>query len=407
MPTPVSDPPPAGAAHAQFSRLVAEAFRRAGWRVQRPRSVADAPADLVVEAAGKKYLVEVKRTSEGRRDRLIPLLCQAIIQAHKYAQQCPEPAVPVAVVCATRVPPLVAEQVKEFAARYAPDVAIGIVDAEGFRAFAGHGLEVLDAQPLRASRPPLAAASRLPHLFSDLNQWMLKILLGHFIPEPLLSVPRAHFRNATQLAQAARVSIMSASRFLRQLAREVFLDEPAECLRLVRIDELMQRWVAANQPAVREVPVRWIIRKDLGQLLAAVETYAGALHAAARAKARPRGGRIIKTGPRVCIGLFAAADALGLGFVHGAPPHIYLERLDLDVLEQFGLTTGGTESRIDAYVRIPANREAVFRPVVLCSGLPVSDVVQVWLDVYTHPARGQEQAGQIRRRVLKPLFGKK
>jgi hypothetical protein len=38
--------------------------------------------------------------------------------------------------------------------------------------------------------------------------------------------------------------------------------------------------------------------------------------------------------------------------------------------------------------------------------LPVSDVLQVWLDTSAHPARGQEQADEIRRRVLKPLFEK-
>jgi hypothetical protein len=31
----------------------------------------------------------------------------------------------------------------------------------------------------------------------------------------------------------------------------------------------------------------------------------------------------------------------------------------------------------------------------------------VWLDVSTHPARGKEQAREIQRRVLKPLFGKR
>jgi hypothetical protein len=40
---------------------------------------------------------------------------------------------------------------------------------------------------------------------------------------------------------------------------------------------------------------------------------------------------------RVCLGLFAAADALGLGFMHGAPQHLYLERLDADALHQLGL----------------------------------------------------------------------
>jgi hypothetical protein len=39
-------------------------------------------------------------------------------------------------------------------------------------------------------------------------------------------------------------------------------------------------------------------------------------------------------------------------------------------------------------------------------GLPLSDVLQVWLDVSAHPARGREQAAEIRRQALAPLFVK-
>jgi hypothetical protein len=37
--------------------------------------------DLVVEYGDKKYLIECKRSSEGRRDRLVPLLSQAVLEA--------------------------------------------------------------------------------------------------------------------------------------------------------------------------------------------------------------------------------------------------------------------------------------------------------------------------------------
>ena len=47
------------------------------------------------------------------------------------------------------------------------------------------------------------AGQRLPHLFSDLNQWMLKVLLAESIPANLLSAPRARYRNPTELARAA------------------------------------------------------------------------------------------------------------------------------------------------------------------------------------------------------------
>ncbi len=374
-----------------FARLLADVFRRARWRIHRRSSTGDAPPNLIVEGGGRRYLFEVMRAAEGRRDRLIPLLSQAILQARAAAHRFQEGVVPVAVVAAERIPPSVAEQVKQFGAQYAPETGIGIIDAHGLRGFAGHGLEVFDARPSRSANRRAAAPRHLPHLFSDLNQWMLKLMLGQFISESLLAVPRGPFRSATQLAHAAEVSLMSASRFVRQLRNEGFLDDREDDLRLARVEELLDRWVAANQLGPRDIPVRWIVRRDQSHLLAALKAYSA----------------VATRRPRCAVGLFAAADALGFGFVQGVPPHIYLERFDADALRELGLSAEDAGHRADAYVRVPACPEAVFRASVKRDGLPVSDILQVWLDVSRHPTRGQEQADQIRQRVLGPVIGKK
>src|SRR5712672_2188455 len=95
----------------EFERLVAEAFRKAGWRVRRHPAAGDMSADLVVDDGAKKYVIEVKSASEGRRDRLIPLLSQAILQAQAFARQFSERAAPLAVVAARRVPESVADHI--------------------------------------------------------------------------------------------------------------------------------------------------------------------------------------------------------------------------------------------------------------------------------------------------------
>jgi hypothetical protein len=392
---------------ADLERLLADAFRRVSWRVHRSRSGRDLRPDLIVEGAGKKYLIEFKRSSEGRSDRLIPLLSQAILQARRYARLFPEATVPVAVVAAERIPPSVAENLKKFASRFAPEMAIGVIDSAGLRAFAGHGLEVLNANPSRSARTHGAVHQRLPHLFSDLNQWMLKILLARLIPADLLSAPRENFRNASQLARAANVSVMSALRFVRQLANEGFLEQREGYFEVVRIQELLRRWVVARRQSEREFPVRWIIKRDLHQINAALKAYASEPDAVGSSGSKPRVGRKTNRPPRACIALFAAAEALGFGFVHGVPPYIYLERDDVDVLRRLGLSAQDAEHSPDAYIRIPDNTEALFRAAVIRDGVPVSDILQVWLDVSTHTSRGQAQADQIRRRVLGPLFGKK
>jgi hypothetical protein len=54
------------------------------------------------------------------------------------------------------------------------------------------------------------------------------------------------------------------------------------------------------------------------------------------------------------------------------------------------------------YIRIPGNKEPVFRAAVQRNGLLVSGIIQVWLDVSNYPTRGKEQADEIWKRALAP-----
>jgi hypothetical protein len=378
----------------EFEDLLADLFRKKGWRVKKEPIVADKGVDLLVAHGDQRYLVECKVASEGRPDRLVPLLSQAILQVRAYAQALPEPAAPLAVIAAPAISPSAANSLIRFLSQFAPDVAVGIVDREGFRHFIGPGLDQFNAAPPRAARRQKLPSPDSAYLFSDLSQWMLKVLLAPMISEDLLRAPRGEYRNASELAGAADVSVMSAFRFVRQLRQEGFLDEHDEPLRLVRRKELLRRWQAAHLRAAPELPLRWIIPvKRERQLPAALHAYS----------IRPN----IKREPplRACLGLFAAADSLGFGFVHGAPQYFYLESLDRDVLKQMGLSPEGAEQRPDVYVRVPAFRESIFRAAVVRDGVPVADILQVWLDVGSHPVRGEEQAEEIRHRVLAPILG--
>jgi hypothetical protein len=85
-------------------------------------------------------------------------------------------------------------------------------------------------------------------------------------------------------------------------------------------------------------------------------------------------------------------------------PYIYVERLNAAILQELGLSESPVGQGSDIYVRIPGNRECVFRSVVEKNGVPISDIVQVWLDVGQHPARGKEQADMIWRKILSPAL---
>jgi DNA-binding MurR/RpiR family transcriptional regulator len=66
-----------------------------------------------------------------------------------------------------------------------------------------------------------------------------------------------HYRNASELAHAAEVSVMSAYRFVRQLRQGGFLDGESEILRLSP-GGTDGRWQAANLRSVPDVPLHWI-----------------------------------------------------------------------------------------------------------------------------------------------------
>ena len=385
-----------------LERIVGNLFRKAGWKVRIQAPVGDIQADILADAGGRQYLVEVKSLSEGRGDRLIPLLAQAILQAKTAAENCSRHTVPVAVVGSSLVGASVAEEARRFAACHAPEVGAGVVDARGLRVFTGHGLERFNASPTLRAAAAVTPKAKPTQLFSDLNQWMLKILVGQTLPQSSLRVPKGEFRNASQLAVAANVSIMSAVRFVHRLNDEGFLHERRDYLKLVRVEELLERWVSANREAFAQFPARWIIERSEEQLSASLAGHSGEGNDLPTPKRR--GSNLnVRAKVRCCLGLFAAADALGFGFVRGVPPHIWMEKLDPDVLRHFGLKADDSLGPPDVYVRVPSNREAVFRAATTADGVPVSDVLQIWLDVSTHPARGRAQADVIRKRALRTL----
>ena len=384
---------------AQFGRIVSELFRDDGWKVlQEPREPNAAP-DFLVSGHGKKLVVELKRASEGRKDRVIPLLSQAALEAVHCSRNIPGHPIPVALVGANRISDSVAEEAIRFLRKRAPEVAIGVLDLEGLRLFAGHGLESLSSA--RRPQSDLAPSkARAPQLFSDLNQWMLKVLLAPLIPELYLSAPRGRYQGPSQLSEAARVSVMSAFRFVEEFSKEGFVESSSGVLHVVRLRELMIRWAAAGQRRVLEIPMRWVLHRGRKALGSALRSYqSDRLMASSNFSDEDSSPRA-----RLCLALFEAADALGVGFVHGVKPYLYLERLNADVMKELGLSGNAEEDEADLFVRIPGNRESVFRGVVKKDGVPVSDILQVWLDVSQHPSRGKEQGDLIWRKILSPAF---
>jgi hypothetical protein len=371
--------PDARARERRSKDLLEETFAANGWTVE--RAGWNQP-DLVVRRPGAEsapYVVELRAAAEGRSDRLIPLWAQACLQASYWRGA----GRPLAVVAAPRISPGAADAVLEFASKYAPETAAGVIDFAGLRRFHGADLEMLDAEPAAISPSNRVAGTSRADLFSDLNQWLLKVLLAPELPENLLTAPRGQYRNASELAKAARVSASVAYRFTRQLVHEGHLDESRRYLALVRRRPLFERWLHSAARPGRELTVRVLIgepRKEAARLA---------------------------SGREGCLGLFVAADALQLGFVHGVPPHVYLQRTPFQERAPSGnLVPAERHEAPGLILRERPVGSSVFRGMVERDGVWVSDALQIWLDVSLHPSRGSEQADVIRHRVLEPLISR-
>jgi hypothetical protein len=269
-----------------------------------------------------------------------------------------------------------------FAQRYTPDAAAGVIDFEGFAMFRGPQLEELNAAGKKLPASVRQSVGGSGALFSDLNQWMLKVLLAPELPEALLSAPRGQYRNASQLARAANVSVMSAFRFVQQLQREGYLHESAPYLRLVRREDLLRRWQAPSARSPREAAMRFLVPGD----------------------PRTQLRRMLASG-KACLALFAAADALRLGFVSGVPPYVYVQKLQPANLAAWKNLRGCSPGESpDLIIRQAPAPQSVFRGLVRPDGMAACDVLQVWIDVASHPSRGREQADLIDKRVLRRLI---
>jgi len=259
------------------------------------------------------------------------------------------------------------------------------VDERGFVRFHGLGLESSRGEPSRSERQR-AAPDRPRDLFSDLNQWLLKVLAGRMLPAEMISVPREPLRSSAELAARGRVSVPAAWRLYSALRDGGFIDDGGN-LALAR--DLMARWRAAAQRPQQRVGARWILpgRAPLDRLRSAL---ADLREEAEQASA--------------CLGLFSACDALGVGHVRGAPIHLYVRSVEPELLERLGVAIAPSGQQPDLLLRVARWPESLFRAAVHVDGVPVADVIQCWLDVSGEPARGGEQAAFIWRRVLGPAI---
>ena len=360
-----------------LERHLVAALKAAGWSLH----PGDGPVAFWAAKGSRRYPLLFRQARDARRSAIQALLADAVLRGRACSR-----GPFVAVVGAPTISAAMARSIEQYIAEVAPDQPFGYVDERGLVRFHGLGLEAAQGEPSRLAPQGAAAQDRPRDLFSDLNQWLLKVLAGRKLPAEMISVPREPVRSAAELSARGRVSSPAAWRLYSALRDAGHLDGSGN-LSLVR--DLMARWRAAAQRPQQRVGARWILpgRDPLGRLRASLSEL--------RNEAEQ---------PSACLGLFAACDALGVGHVRGVPIHLYVRHVEPELLDRLGVAIAPNGQQPDLLLRVARWPESLFRAVVHVDGVPVADAIQCWLDVSGEPARGAEQAAFIWRRVLGPAI---
>ena len=243
--------------------------------------------------------------------------------------------------------------------RLCREAGVGYLDLTG-NAFLRFDGVLVDRQS--SERPPRAKA-RLRRLFSPKSSRVLRVLLEQ---------PTADW-TLVRLANEAAISLRTAHLVVNALEEKAFLDKRRGAIRLAKPGALLDLWAEAYRidQHTRHTFYSFVRNpRELAAKLAEHVSCALTLHSGA---------------------------ALVAPFVRSADVHAYV-RGDVDdiakALDLRPVETGG-----NIHLLLP-NDEGVFYRVQVIQRLPVVCNTQLYLDLFNYPARGREQAEELRRQKL-------
>lgn len=353
---------------------------------------------------GRTVLIEVKKLPTVRHEDLAGRLAVGALSLRRRALE-QGGAVLLVVVQLPHLSEAAAAAAREFMATHAADIDWALAAEDGDYVIAARRLEIERAKltPRGKKRRSATPGKRRPNLFTDLNQWMLKVLLLKDAPEEMWGGPRGPTRTVRELAEKADVSVPHAHRFVRTFEERDHLRVTDEGIALVRKPALMDAWLQAVRQATHEaVPVRWL----LGEPSSLDEIFGGRDEGIFPKRSFDEKVVGAIDGAKaehsiVALGGFDACRAHGVLHTTSTGAEVHVRASLQEVCAAFDLEPG--DDKDAHFTLLPTRRgEAIFRGAVVhpLSAIPVVDILQAALDVAPHPARGVEQAEHIIHDVL-------
>lgn len=369
----------------KHSRELTEHLRKAGanhrWTWKGP--VQSGGKGIQVGVEGEQYRLVLNTVPVARGPELERALADAALRAQQAARNSDEKEIPLPVVAARSLSANMVERLHQYAAIHLGDSPWGAFDLTGVWHFVNvPRSRTLQMDPVRLSVKVIDPTIRLTpppshDPFSDLGQWLSKVILAQNLDEKLISAPRGPLRNQAALASAANVSLPTVSRWAKALRSMGFLASSNNGLGIVRWQEFLERWASAiHGRAYLDFWVRPILGTPNRQNLIR---------------------QVFEAEPNAILLGTEACHQLGMGVVHGAPLQIGLPAASPQDLERVGLQPSSSSESNALMVRVPKFPQSLRRGVVRKQQTSTADIIQCAVDAFLDPARGKEQFEAILR----------
>ncbi len=227
--------------------------------------------------------------------------------------------------------------------------------------------------------------------FGDLDQWLLKVLLFARSKAAGWGGPRGSIRNLAQLAKLAAVSPPLVYRWAAAMERSDYLmKRMGRVPVLENLDALLGEWrgryrVSDNDP----MPCRAVFGERVDERFH--EEFLDGLR------------RLSGNAPPCALTGHQACRFYRLKHSEARSIHLYVLGEPLALIEKLQLAPSADPGAPIVLLR-PRHPRSVFGGVSRLDGMPVCDILQVYLDLYHLPDRGREQADFVHERMLGPLL---
>lgn len=365
---------------SEIDSIVARVLEDAipGFALQAGQVLEDAYPGIRAKVDQRRIFVKVKAVTLAVVEDVLARLSMGALEARLHVAG--QGAVPMVAVVVPSLGRKVDRAAGEFMALHAPDVGWAVLDPSGNARIVVPALRLdVDRRVARVETSQPGRSS--VRLFSDLNRWLLKVLLLADAPADLWGGPRQSILSRRELGLSADVSPEMVRRFANAFEKQDLLRQTPQGLRVIRRAALLDLWRSDEALDVSSgVPVRRLMGgPGAPQDLSEVEGFSDS---------------VVVAGFEACrlLGVLHAMVPLPIEAHAVVPIARILERFDLERCAPSGA----------AFWLLPSRHpKSILRGSVCRDGLRVADGLQAAFDVLRHPARGHEQSEYLLKEVLR------